>query len=68
MVEGCGAEDEMIGWHLGLNGWGFEQAAGDSEGQGSGGCRCPLGLKELDTLRLNNNNVTKSIKTQGGPR
>ena len=51
MVGGCGAEDEMIGWHLRLNGWGFEQAAGDSEGQGSQGCCSPLGLKELDTLR-----------------
>ena len=28
-------EDEMVGWHHGLNGHEFEQAPGDSEGQGS---------------------------------
>ena len=25
----------MVGWHHGLNGYEFEQASGDSEGQGS---------------------------------
>ena len=28
-------EDEMVGWHHWLNGHEFEQASGDSEGQGS---------------------------------
>ena len=28
-------EDEMVGWHHRLNGHEFEQAPGDSEGQGS---------------------------------
>ena len=28
-------EDEMVGWHHWLRGCGFEQALGDSEGQGS---------------------------------
>ena len=28
-------EDEMVGWHHRLNGHEFEQAEGDSEGQGS---------------------------------
>ena len=28
-------EDEMVGWHHRLNGHEFEQALGDSEGQGS---------------------------------
>ena len=28
-------EDEMVGWHLRLNGHEFEQAPGDCEGQGS---------------------------------
>ena len=28
-------EDEMVGWHHWLNGHKFEQAPGDSEGQGS---------------------------------
>ena len=26
-------EDEMVGWHLGLNGHGFEQTLGVDEGQ-----------------------------------
>ena len=28
-------EDEMVGWHHRLNGHEFEQALGDSEGQGN---------------------------------
>ena len=28
-------EDEMVGWHLQLDGHEFEQAPGDGEGQGS---------------------------------
>ena len=28
-------EDEIVGWHHLLNGHGFEQTPGDSEGQGS---------------------------------
>ena len=40
-----------MGWHPGLSGHEFEQAGGDSEGQGSLVCGSPLGLKELDTLR-----------------
>ena len=31
-------EDEMVGWHHGLNGHEFEQTLGDSEGQGSLAC------------------------------
>ena len=31
-------EDEMIGWHHRVNGHEFEQAPGDSEGQGSLAC------------------------------
>ena len=34
-------EDEMIGWHYWLNGHEFEQAWGDSEGQGSLECCSP---------------------------
>ena len=30
-----GAEDEMVGWHQQLDGYEFEQAPGDGEGQGS---------------------------------
>ena len=48
-------EDEMVGWHYGLNGHGFEQAQGDSGGQKGLVCS-PWGCKELDTTgQLNNN-------------
>ena len=38
-------EDEMVGWHLWLNGHEFEQTPGDSEGQGRLGCCSPWGRK-----------------------
>ena len=41
-------EDEMVGWHYQLNGHGFEQTPGDSEGRGSLACCSPWGCKELD--------------------
>ena len=48
-------EDEMVGWYHRLNGPGFEQIQGDSEGQGSLMCRYPLDHKESDlSKRLNN--------------
>ena len=48
-------EDEMVGWHHQLNGHEFEQAPGDSEGQGSLVCCSPWGGKEADvTEQLNN--------------
>ena len=51
-------DDEMIGWHHGLNGHEFEQASGDGEGKGSLVCCSPWCLKELDmTERLNNSNT-----------
>ena len=50
-------EDEMVGWHHQLNGYEFEQALGDGEGQGSLVCYSPWGHKELDTTdQLNDNN------------
>ena len=51
-------EDEMVGWHYGLNGHEFEQAPGDGEGQGSLVCCTPWGRKELDTTERLNNNTT----------
>ena len=46
----------MVGWHHQLNRHEFEQALGDSGGQGSLVCCSPWGHKESDmTLRLNNN-------------
>ena len=41
-------EDEMVGWHHGLNGCEFEEAPGDNEGQGSLACCSPWGCIELD--------------------
>ena len=38
--------DEMVRWHHWLNGHEFEQALGDSEGQGSLACCSPWGCKE----------------------
>ena len=39
----------MVGLHHQLNGYEFEQAPGDSEGQGSLDCCGSWGHKELDT-------------------
>ena len=41
-------EDERVGWHHQLKGHEFEQALGNSEGQG-GLCATVLGHKESDT-------------------
>ena len=49
MLEAKGmTEDEIVGWHHGLNGHEFEQAPGDGEGQGSLVCCSPWGNKESD--------------------
>ena len=54
-------EDEMVGRHLWLNGYEFEQAVGDREGQGSLVCYSPWGCKESDTTEwLNNSQVQLS--------
>ena len=48
----------MVGWHHVLDGHGFEQTPGDSEGQESLACCSPWGSKELDTTeQLNNKNI-----------
>ena len=55
-------EDEMLGWHHGLNGHEFEQALRDGEGQGSLICCSPWGCKESDmTEQLSNNNKGHTI-------
>ena len=41
--EKVATKDEMVGWHHELNGHEFEQALGDSEGQGSLACCSPWG-------------------------
>ena len=51
-------EDEMVGWHHQLDGHEFEQAPGDSGGQGGLTCCSPWGRKKSDTTeRLNNNRM-----------
>ena len=50
--------DKMVGWHHQLNGYEFEQAPGDGEGQGSLECCSPWGRKESDTTELLNNKTT----------
>ena len=42
-------EDKVVGWYHQLKGHEFEQALGDSEGQGSPACCSPWGRKESDT-------------------
>ena len=41
-------EDEMVRWHHQLDGYEFEQAPGDGEGQGSLAFYSPWGRKESD--------------------
>ena len=45
------ADDETAGMHYWFSGHDFEQFLGDSEGQGSLVCCSPLGYKELDTTK-----------------
>ena len=54
-------EDEMVGWHHGLNRHEFEPALGDGDGQGSLVCCSLWGPKELDTTEQLKNNI------KGGP-
>ena len=42
-------EDEMVGWHLWLDGHEFEQTPGVGDGQGSLACCSPWGHKKSDT-------------------
>ena len=48
----------MVGWHDQFDGHEFEQALGDSEGQGRLACCSPWGHKEV-TEQLNHNNICK---------
>ena len=59
-------EDEMVGWYHQLNGHEFEQAPGDSKGQGSLVCCSPWGCKESDTTeQLNSNDLTTCCDSNG---
>ena len=46
----------MVGWNHRLNGHEFEQAPGDSGGQGRLECCSPWGHKDSDTIQQVNNN------------
>ena len=48
-------EDKIAGWHHQLNGYEFEQAPRDGEGQGCLECCRPQGRKESDTTEQLNN-------------
>ena len=48
------AEDEMVGWHLLLDGHEFEEDPDVGDGQGSLVCGNPLGHKKFDTSWLLN--------------
>ena len=57
------SEDEMVGWHHGLNGHEFEETPG-VDGQGGLACCGPWGCKESDTTeRLNNTNKDRTFQT-----
>ena len=40
-------EDEMVGWHQGLDGHELKQAPGDSDEQGSLACLKPMGSQRV---------------------
>ena len=42
-------EDEVVGWHHRRDGYEFELARGDGDGQGSLACCSPWGRNEADT-------------------
>ena len=56
-------EDEMVGWHHGLNGHEFEQAPGDREGQGRLACCSPWSCKESDMTEQLNNSSSNNEST-----
>ena len=56
-------EDEMVAWHHPLDAHEFEQALGDTEGQGSLACCRPCRCREADTAQqLNNKEDEKSYE------
>ena len=57
-------EDEMVGWHLQLNGHEFEEALGDGEEQGGLACCSPWGRKESDRIEQLNNIGLSGLEQQ----
>ena len=58
-------EDEMVGWYHQLGGYGFEQALGVGDGQGSLACYSSWGLKESDMTEQMN--LTDSLRLRAYP-
>ena len=55
-------ENEIVGWHHQFNRHEFEQALGDSKGQGGLESYSPWGHNESDmTYRLNNNELNSTL-------
>ena len=54
-------EKEMVGWHHWLNGYEFEQALGDGEGQGRLACCSPWGRKGSDMTEWLSNNMNMYV-------
>ena len=52
----------MIGWYHCLNGYEFEQAPGDGDGQGVLACCSPWGHKESDTTKQLNSSNYHSVQ------
>ena len=52
----------MAGWHHRLDGHGFAQTLGDTEGQGSLVCWSPRGHKESNTTEQLNSNGLAELK------
>ena len=64
-------EDEMVGWHHQFNGHEFDQALGNSEGQGSLARCSPWSCKDLDTIEQMNNHqqvILSNHQTKGSPK
>ena len=49
--------DQMLGWHHQLNGYEFEKALGDGEGQGSLACCSSMGLQRTEQLSAAQGNM-----------
>ena len=54
----------MVGWHHWLNGYEFEQAPGDGDGQGGLACRNPRGHKAR--TRLSDRTATGILERDQG--
>ena len=54
-------EGKIVGWHHQLNGHGFEQTLGDSEGQGSLAYCSPWDCRESDTTEQLNNEYKLNV-------